>query len=226
MMEQPFSLKKKSRGGKDEGLWLLSFADLSMILISFFILMLSFAKVDKKKMEQVVEGMKADQHKNTATADTKLDTVLKIERRLNEVLKKLKLDDTATVTYDITGLSIELKDDLVFESGSAKLKPEARPRILSLMKTFTQSSESYRFRFEGHTDDQSISSGPYASNWELSSARGIALMRTFEELGIAPARMSVMALADTKPKVPVSGLAGVELEKARRLNRRVVIRVE
>jgi chemotaxis protein MotB len=94
------------------------------------------------------------------------------------------------------------------------------------MKVLAMAPADYKLIFEGHTDDVPISGKKFRSNWELSAARGIALLNDFKVRGVAETRMAVRAFAQTKPKIPLTGLKGVPLDNARAANRRVVIRLE
>jgi chemotaxis protein MotB len=65
----------------------------------------------------------------------------------------------------------------------------------------------------------------YRDNWDLSSARGVALLSQMALMGVPEKRMSVSGYAHTRPKVPYVGKVGDALEQSRAANRRVVIRV-
>jgi chemotaxis protein MotB len=71
---------------------------------------------------------------------------------------------------------------------------------------------------EGHSDAVAIHNSRYADNWELSSARGTALLRYLtKKFDIAPQRLSVAAYADTRPLADNASIEG------RAQNRRVDI---
>jgi chemotaxis protein MotB len=59
-----------------------------------------------------------------------------------------------------------------------------------------------RFRVEGHTDNEATDpDGPWESNWELSSARAIAVLHFLTDLGVDEKRFQVAGFADTMPLV-------------------------
>ena len=124
------------------------------------------------------------------------------------------------------GLNIEFRDQLIFNPGYSELNPQAKVQVGVVLNAIASAPGDYRLIFEGHTDDLPVGKGKYQSNWELSSARGIALVNTFKARGVTENRMTVHAYAQTKPKVPIKGLSGEALKKARAINRRVVIRLE
>ena len=75
-----------------------------------------------------------------------------------------------------------------------------------------------KFRIEGHTDDMDVDpAGPWASNWDLSAARSIAILNYLTGLGIDEKRFQVAAFADTVP------IATNDTPEGRAYNRRVDI---
>lgn len=212
---------KKPKVRKSEELWLASFADLSLILMCFFALMLSMSSVNQKKLEEAVDGMKANQALKEAE---KLST---IEQKIRAEIKKRKLEDAVTVVTDAGGVSVEFKDKLLFDSGAATVKSVNMAIIGEILRLVATADEKYGIVLEGHTDDTALAPGSqFRSNWELASARGISLLNVLESKGVPSDRMRVVAFADTKPRIPVSGKSGTELLEARAANRRVAIRLE
>jgi chemotaxis protein MotB len=60
--------------------------------------------------------------------------------------------------------------------------------------------QPWRLRVEGHTDARPLRANRYfPTNWELSAARAVALVRYLEEFGIPAERLSAVALAATRP---------------------------
>lgn len=213
---------KKSKVQKGEGLWLLSFADLCVILMSFFVLLLSFSSLDKKKYDHVRSGMKTMQAKKPDNTDT-LATMAK---KINQVIVDKQLKQAVTVRYDVSGLAIEFKDAMLFDVGAATTNVKTEKMIGQVMEVIAGAPGNYQLVIEGHTDDVPTTGPKFHSNWELASARSISLLDTFRARGVAETRMSVLAYAHTRPKVAIAGLKGAALTKARAANRRVIIRIE
>ncbi len=223
-MSEPIAQFKSRRfkTKKGEDLWLMSFSDMAIILLSFFALMLSMSKVDKQKFDNLSEGMSAKvaEHVNTQ------QNLKSISEKIQTEIKKRNLDKVAQVTFDTDGVAIEFSDRLVFGVGSAEPNPSFATTTEQVMSLIAKSPDRYRIVLEGHTDDTPLSGlGTFKSNWDLSAARGVALLRQFQKRGVAEQRMSVVSLAHTRPKVPIEGKNGVQLEAARAANRRVVIRL-
>lgn len=216
----PPPLRKKMKAEMGEGLWLMSFSDMSLILMSFFVLQLSYSTPDKRKYENVAESI-AESKSNKPKQNLK-----SIEKSLSAVIKDKKLDKVAEVKSNVNGLAIELKDQILFDSGAAAVNGKNARTLDSVMQIIAKTPGTYKIVIEGHTDDVPVKKGPYGSNWGLSAARGIALLESFKARGVPEERISVVALAQTRPKVDTTGRKGEELKKARAANRRVVIRIE
>jgi chemotaxis protein MotB len=215
--------RRKFKTSKGEALWLLSFSDLSMILICFFILLLSQSTMNAKKAEVIREAMKAP---TTPIAQAKPDSLTAMSKRIHSEIKRLKLDKSASVVFDEAGVAIEFKDGLLFAPGSATPSKEFQVTIGKVLQLIAEAPERFQIKIEGHTDDLPIQSEQFSSNWELASARGISLLRQFQARGVLESRMSVNSLAHTRPKITVDGLKGADLKNARSANRRVVVRIE
>lgn len=216
----PVRPQKKFQRKKHDGLWLMSFSDMSLILVSFFILQLSFSTVNQQKADVLREAIQNSKFL------AKKDSLTAVSQRIENEIKRLQLDKNAQVKLDQTGVTVEFKDGLLFATGSADGNQQFSAVIAQVMKVIASAPKLYKLKIEGHTDDVPIKSAKFASNWELSSARGISLMRMFLDRGVDETRMSVQAFAHTQPKRPTTGLQGLDLEQARAANRRVVIRIE
>jgi len=112
-------------------------------------------------------------------------------------------------------LEIEIKSSLLFNSGSSELIPEALPLLRQLSQMFV--GVPNRVNVEGFTDDRPINTVAFPSNWELSSARAAAVVRLFENNGVAPDRLASIGYGENRP------IATNDNEVARAKNRRVVI---
>lgn len=211
---------KKFKRQKEDGLWLMSFSDLSLILMSFFILQLSFSTANQQKVDILREAIQ------NSKFVAKKDSLTAVSNRIDSEIKRLQLDKNASVQLDQTGVIVEFKDGLLFSTGSSDSNQQFSAVVNQVMKVIAASPSHYKLRIEGHTDDVPIRSSKYASNWELSADRGISLMRMFTARGVDERRLSVQAFAHTRPKRTINGLLGKDLEQARAANRRVVIRIE
>lgn len=111
---------------------------------------------------------------------------------------------------------IELPQDVLFESGRARLSSEGR-RTLARVGTVLAELDDRRFQVEGHTDDVPISTERFPSNWELSSARAMSVVHLLIEEGVAPESISGAGYGEHQP------VASNEDAEGRRRNRRIEI---
>ncbi|USG65309.1 OmpA family protein [Brevibacillus ruminantium] len=142
-------------------------------------------------------------------ADRDMETV---RTELSSALQELNIDYEETEE----GLRVRLPAAILFRSGSADLQEEGKQVIGTVAKVLEHFS--YRVRIEGYTDDMPIVHSVYRSNWELSSARAIAVMREMvDEHALAASRFTVAGWGEHKPLVDNSNAEN------RERNRRVEI---
>lgn len=87
---------------------------------------------------------------------------------------------------------------MLFESGQGALTPEGK-RTLSGVAAVLASMPDRHFQVGGHTDSQPIRLSPYASNWELSTARAIAVTSFLVAQGVDPRAISAAGYAEFDP---------------------------
>jgi chemotaxis protein MotB len=113
-------------------------------------------------------------------------------------------------------LQIRALEQILFDSGSAELKPEGR-EVLSKVASQLKGGTSGRILVEGHTDNVPISNERFASNWELSGARALRVVRLLIEQGVGPQRLSAVAVGEFRP------IADNGTREGRARNRRIEI---
>jgi chemotaxis protein MotB len=195
--------------------WLLPYVDVISLLLSFLILALAMSKVDLHKFEKVSAAI------SKHTPPPSLDV---LKEKIDGVIASQGLSDQVKTVVDDNGLKMELKNALLFESGQADITPTGRSAINRVAKLLPSIDSRYQIAIEGHTDDVPIHTGRFDSNWELSSARAINVLKLFTSAGIDPQHLSAQGYADTRPAMPIQGDAAAQA-RARAENRRVVIRV-
>ena len=143
-----------------------------------------------------------------------------LQELMNDVSTQLQaagLGGSAQLQIDPRGLVVYVADRVLFESGSAYMQWDGR-RVLDQLATVLAKIDN-QIVVEGHTDDVPIKAGgPYATNWELSTARATQVLRWMVEVrGLPAPRFSAAGYADTHPRVPN------DTAVHRALNRRVEI---
>ncbi|MDH3271479.1 MAG: OmpA family protein [Gemmatimonadota bacterium] len=111
---------------------------------------------------------------------------------------------------------IQLPQDILFASGSAALGSEGRSVITQVGRVLADFPDR-TFQVEGHTDNVPISTERFPSNWELSSARSLAVVRLLTQQGVSPDKVSGAAYGEYQP------VASNDDRESRRLNRRIEI---
>jgi chemotaxis protein MotB len=127
--------------------------------------------------------------------------------------------------FQIVGDRFVFPADVLFDSGSADLKVEALPPIDKLADALKQLEKqippdlAWVLRVDGHTDIKPITSADFPSNWELSSARSIAVVRYLMQQGIPPNRLVAAGFGEFQP------LDAGESDAALRRNRRIELKL-
>ena len=105
----------------------------------------------------------------------------------------------------IVGDRFIFQSEVLFSSGSAEIAPEGRARINRLAEVLRDIASripedvNWILRIDGHTDKNPIATARFPSNWELSAARAIAVVRALEEEGIPPTRMAATGFGEHQP---------------------------
>jgi chemotaxis protein MotB len=102
------------------------------------------------------------------------------------------------VRLDARGLTISLREAAFFGSGDAKVDMTSFPTLEKIADVFRDLPNSVRL--EGHTDSRPIHNSRFPGNWELSTARAIAMLELFRDRFEIPAgRMAVAGYAENIP---------------------------
>ncbi len=205
----------RRRQGHEES-WLLSYADLITNLLLFFVVLLTAANLSKGKMQQIIKSISG------AESPASLES---IRREIDAQIAQKQLQDLVRTVVTADGLELSLNSGLVFDSGKAEIRSEFEQTVSSMLQVLAPYSTKYSFAVEGHTDSTPIvSGGPFATNWELSSARAIVVRQRLEDVGISRSRVRVEGYADTKP-LPEEQLTGLNPQERLARHRRVVVRI-
>jgi chemotaxis protein MotB len=137
-----------------------------------------------------------------------------LQQQIQAALGKEMQDHEVETRVTPEGFVISLKELGFFSSGQAGLVTPAAGKIERIAKILGQ--HGLELRIEGHSDDQPIHSAQFDSNWELSTARAMAVMKFLvEKDGFDPKKISVAGYGEYRPIADNSTVTG------RRANRRV-----
>lgn len=135
----------------------------------------------------------------------KLDA--RIDRQVQQI-KDLKADlapliERGVVTLEVVDgrVTLGLKADVLFASGSADLSPDGKQAIAQLTRALKQRGSDQDFQVEGHTDGEPIHTAQYPDNWYLGAARAITVAQYMVDQGFPRDQVSAATFADTRPVV-------------------------
>lgn len=135
---------------------------------------------------------------------------------LTEGLKAEIENGRIQVNMEPRGLVVSFRQAALFPSGEDSVLPDALPSLGKVAAAIVQVPNPVRL--EGHTDSKPISTPRFRSNWELSTARSIALLEILTtRFGVPREKLSVAGYAENAP------LASNDTEEGRARNRRVDI---
>lgn len=137
---------------------------------------------------------------------------------INDYLKEHNLEGVIDTERDKEGLTLEIKDRILFDPGRANIKSEGVPFLARVGQLLVNMPNP--IVVEGHTDNVPMSSAIYPSNWELSAARASGVIRFFiDNGGLDPTRMTAIGYGEYHP------LVDNDTAENRAMNRRVSIRI-
>jgi len=234
------TIRISEANGDDGPVWLTTFNDLVTLLMVFFVLLFAMGSVDTKMLQEfqyalqsglgiMGEGSKVSiAVKNFQRNSNEAQLLIQAEGEaepedekvpidtIDEALKALTEEPGINVRYSNQGVHITFENFLLFDFGKADINPGGLA-FLNKMATLIQKIP-YPVRVEGHTDNVPIHTARFPSNWELSIARAVSVVKYFAAAGkINPQRLSAIGYSETRPLVPNNSSAN------RSKNRRVEI---
>lgn len=149
---------------------------------------------------------------------TQVDELTRAHQILQDRLAQ-ELDDKAVKLKRMEkGLVITFVADILFDSGKAKLRPEAYSGLDKVSRVLQEDVADLKIGVEGHTDNEPIRASGWRSNWELSVARSLAVLHYLQdEKKVEGARLSSIGYGEYQP------LADNSTKEGRQANRRVEI---
>ena len=140
----------------------------------------------------------------------------KIFETLEKLSYEFNLEDEINFEFTREGLIMRMSEHTLFDLGSADISDEALPLLQKVGAIISKTD--YLIRIEGHTDDLPIHTERYPSNWELSTARAVNVLRYFiKNHNIDPRRLAAEGFSEFHP------LVANETPENRGKNRRVEI---
>jgi len=145
-----------------------------------------------------------------------IDEMTRVYTQVKQYLEEHDLGEVVEIIEENQGILIRFKDNVLFDSGKAVIKENAKIILNDMAKILGQINKS--IRVEGHTDNRPINTPQFPSNWELSTQRAVNVLKYFIEVnGLAPERLSAVGYGEYHP------VADNATEEGRQKNRRVDI---
>jgi len=206
--------------------WMVTFSDMVTLLLTFFVLMLSMANMDKVKFKDAAGSLRdafgvmkgADMTEITKPkvvefAPISDDFVSRLYQRMLVDLHRLKIDKRITLVKDRGAVVLRVNESILFEPGQTEVRADAYPTLNDIANLV--GSLPLSLRIEGHTDDTPVNKAG-VSNWDISVDRAVSVLKYFERNNLLPLdRLSAVGYGSQRP------LATGEGEADRALNRRV-----
>ncbi len=217
--------------------WMVTFSDLSTLLLTFFVLLLSMSSMDDKSLRSIFTNFTSAcgilNFKELGEVYRPKDVLIDgIYQRLQDTLVIKRSDDPVDIASDIeesfmkeTGGQVIMEDvdggfklvfghKLMFESGKAEIKEQMKP-ILDQVAKFIKAS-SFQVYIDGHTDNIPIKSKAFPSNASLSLARAYNVMiYLIKKGGVGSDSLCMTGYGDEHP------IASNDTPEGRERNRRV-----
>ena len=188
--------------------------------------------VIRKQLEGTLEALQASEDRGASQQMKIADLGNKLNLALAERVQELsqyrseffgRLRKALGERRDIrvVGDRFVFQSEVLFASGSADLDPGGVETLEQLATTLVEVAREipgdveWVLRVDGHTDRIPIFTARFASNWELSSARAISVVKYLVEQGIPPERLAATGFGEYQPLDPRND------EVAHRRNRRI-----
>lgn len=240
--------KNKKREEPSAPLWMNTYGDMVTLVLVFFVMLFSFSTVDASKWRALVSvlsgssgildlnpgsiginsGDTIDEDESKGADHTPGETVMpgdeaqgfnKLYGKIKEYVESEGFNAEIEIINGDSQIIIRFKDNVLFDSGKADLKPGAIPILINISEMLTLYLDDVSMiMIEGHTDNVPIHTSRYPDNWELSVARALTVLRFFiEKRSMDPEKLSAIGYGEYHPVAPN------DTAENRALNRRVDI---
>jgi chemotaxis protein MotB len=210
--------------------WIVSFSDMMALLLTFFIFFYSVTALKElpkilehfKKKSDIIVPIESDEFpvppKTTLIKREYTKRESDVIEEFRKYLKAAGFEKDIKLKASAKEFKITIANPILFDLGKADLKPEAIPIFKKLSGLF-KTNDDY-IRVEGHTDNLPIHTEKFPSNWELSAARAITVIRFFiDKSNVSPMRFEALGYGEFHPA------AKNDTKEGRAKNRRVEIKI-
>ena len=196
--------------------WEVVYSGFAMILLCFFIMLSSFSSMQEARVMQFVKsfvdavsvlpggGNSGESAAVTHSSAPMVKPAHELASLLNDLKKLARRENVESEVHFSripSGLVMRLNDRALFDLGEAELSADAEKLLGRIGEIIARTG--YQIRIEGHTDDLPIRTARYPSNWELSTARAVNVLRLLlKQKRIAADRLSAVGFGQYQPLFP------------------------
>jgi len=224
--------KSKQEGKKGAPEYMLTYGDMMTLLVCFFVLLLAMSQIDPAKFkiaassfQNALSGVLKEYPTMPVFEEILIPRLggeqqnkrLAIEavRRIRQTVSQQNLQDAIKVKVTETGVAVLINDPFGFDAGKAEVKPQFVAVVEQMAEMISTMPDAF-IRVEGHTDNVPISTPYFPSNWELSAARALNVVKILaDKKGIDPAKLSAVGYGEYRPRV--SNTTAENRQKNRRI---------
>lgn len=234
---------------KSDETWLIPYADMLTLLLALFIILFASSSIDAQKFEQIIHSMQAAfQGQGTAAPppgegdsgggvadmeeiippppeqdkgeqEQELEDLRELQRKINTYIKQNNLQLSLKTELTEGGLVITILDHALFDTGSARVKPESEKLAREISNLLVMDPPRH-VEIVGHTDNVPIYNEHFRSNWDLSAMRAINFLNIIlENDKLDPTYFSFRGHGEYQP------VATNDTEEGRQQNRRVEVKI-
>ena len=143
-----------------------------------------------------VGGINLDKASPEQLLETK--QLMGAEKDVDAAVAKAGLGKSVRTVVNERGLMLRIETDgVLFDSGSAVLRPDAARIVVPLTASLVKLPNP--IRVEGHTDNRPIATSQFPSNWALSGVRAAAVVQVLQNAGVPEARLQAAGFGDARP---------------------------
>lgn len=190
-------------------IWLLTFSDLLMLLLIFFVLLFGLI-LHRQNQAVAPPPLPANPVMPAASAETQpspleaipafspTEAASSLESDLVGILGNNQAEQGVTVERRSHSIVVTFPKRIMFDSGLSQLKPSVQP-LLEKVTVFILNHPEVSIEIHGHTDDRPIRNQRYPSNWELSADRASQVAKALVQRGVHPQRLSIKGFGEYRP---------------------------
>lgn len=238
---------KRQKVEKDDAnRYIITYADLLTLLLAFFVILYALSEPDETKIEElgfffqatftpkveqislenpsslsnerIIRKPLSDGEREMMRSISEQNNLRQVKAQIDEKVEELGLSEHIQTDLRDDGLNVVLTNEVLFDSGSDEIKNADARRLVESIGEIVSDFEN-SIDIAGHTDDVPMNTEEFPSNWELSSARSMTVLKILSDdaYKIDPERLSASGYGEYNPVKPNDSAAN------RAKNRRVEI---